>query len=1165
MAWTVDQQNAIDAHGGNILVSAAAGSGKTSVLTERVVKMLTDEKNGIDASQLLAVTFTNAAASEMRARIIKALRERLKSEPGNARVKRQLLMLPAAEICTIDAFCSRLVRENFNLAGVAPDYTLLTANEQTVLESRTADEVAEKLYDGGSEGFLRLAGLLTQDGNDKSIPELIQKLYSFSESYPYPLKWLSSLSEMYNPSQPFEESVWYGVLSHEINNILEDARESYNRALSASCGDEDVKESYADALAGDVSFCTNMSELLENGKWDSLLDGICAFSPEAVRGRKGDAAVRSLTAMFRKAARESVDRAKKLACDLPSLSEHRQDCEYLYPAVSALVEAVREYAHILDSRKAEQNKYGFSDILHFAIKLLVTDGGEKTELACSLSECYREILVDEYQDTNRAQECLFNAISGDRCDIFSVGDVKQSIYGFRQAMPELFTEKKDAWAQYNPALPVFPCSISLKNNFRSRGGITAAVNYVFSRIMSREAGGVDYAGEELAASADYSEKVTPDADFVILDAGFGSSTDERTAGEAQYAAQLIKKTIEQGATVGVRGKERPVTAGDFAILLRKKTGFKAYSDALSAVGIDSVAELSVPFFTTKEISFVMSLLRVINNPLLDVPLAAVLYSDIFGFTADELSDMRLSTPRGRLYSGLLTAASSGSEKARSFLKRLDMYRSLASSGDIMKLIDCIYDDTAVFAFAAAWSNGEQRRRNLLVFKEYAFSYGSDTTGSLSGFVRYLQAIEKCGGAGSGASADSPTDRVHIVSIHKSKGLEYPYVILGGLDKDIYVNDNTTYTFERKCGLGFKILDAGKFCRYKTAPFIAAKTSARSADTSEELRVLYVAMTRAREHLTMLYTVSGGLSNALLARTAVASQHLTAGRVRNAATFGELLLTAFCTHPDAEIIRDELNIKVNITPAQAGMRFMYDSVPEVFGEEKKRFARTAPVDGELLSVLRARTEYTYPHDGLRAALAKRTASSFAEAEGEDVFFAERKPAFITEKLTGGKRGTAVHRYLELCDFKAAAASPESEGARLLSDGKMTDEELSAVDYSAIKSFFASSLGLRILSSPEVLREYEFTVALDAGEVYKQLSGADAREKIMVDGKLDCAFLENGAYVVVDYKTDRVKSSEELIARYSGQLELYKTALEMCSGVRVSGAEIFSLELSESICV
>ncbi len=1168
--WTVPQQNAIDARGMQILVSAAAGSGKTSVLTERVKNILADAENPCSVSELLVVTFTRAAATEMRDRIYTALHETALDDSARADyLLRQMTLLPTADICTIDSFCAKVVKDNFAAADVDVDFAVMDERDVSEITAKALDIVVDALYEENSPEFNTLNTMFLSERDDKALGEIITTLYKYSRSYPNPCLWLDDVREEFNAEKHPAQTSWANVLFKYVS-MFSDFH--YKRLMRCVSFMEDAGNFSNDYILRFTSTAQNLDNLRQaavDKNWDGMVsvirEGVINKVP--ARNYKVDEGVKKLT-------QEAFDELEKdfeslAKHTLPLSVEHKDDCNVLYPVVGKLCEAVKMLTCEMDRLKKENNSYSFDDVLHKCIDLLVKFDGNKwrrTPLAESMRNKYREILIDEYQDTNDAQNIIFEALSRDKQNLYVVGDVKQSIYRFRLASPELFMGLRRDLPEYDGG--IHPSQITLDSNFRSRRGIDESVNYIFKSLMSLDVGEIDYNDREALTfgASWYPEKNTPDMEIICLDCE-GLKSKQSTMAEAECVASYIKHVLDSGVTITTKTGERPIKSSDICVLLRSlKDKVDYYVQALKEQGISSNALVDGDTSDSKEIRVLVSLIKAINNPLMDIPLIAVMLSPVFGFTVDELSQIRLVNTRAELFVCLQKYAEDH-EKAREFLKKLELYRNIAASYPVDEFVEFVLNDTAFEAIYSSADGGERRVNNIKGFLRLSQGFTASGRKGLGAFVRYVDnAVENgnlTGGNNSGA------DGVQFMSIHKSKGLEFPYVIIADCSKGFNKRDSyNSLTLARETGIGLKIRDDDRFTKYHTVSSAATEKAILFGSASEELRVLYVAMTRAKEHLTFICSISGKqlpkrikLNNSL---SLDASGKLHPYGVFKANSISEWVLTAFARHRNCEIIRDIAEFNTE--------RFNGDSFGvdvSYLTEGDYAFNRVLPEteenilpDTALLAELNSKLSYEYPFD-CQGLLAKRTASSTEVHEGKREYFANTKPDFLKKSFSGADRGTAIHKFLELCDFAKAGESVSAEKERLYSEGMLNDKEYSVLDDASLEHFFKSNIGARLLSSELVLKEYEFAFLMKAGELYPHSPRNVSDEEIVVQGKADCAFLENNRLVLVDYKSDNVTDVEAFKARYKPQLDIYSRALTECTGYEVAERYLYSFKLNEFI--
>lgn len=1166
--WTDNQKRAIEARGMQVLVSAAAGSGKTAVLTERVKRILSDTDDKCNVSDILVVTFTRAAAGEMRDRIYKALKKvDFSDKEKNDHIRRQMVLLPTADICTIDSFCAKIVRENFHLAGVGADFIMLDEKDDAQLKKEAVEKVIASLYEENSIAFQDLNKMFLSERDDSMLEEIITTLYDNSRAHSSPWLWLDTILEDFSPEKKPSETSYAKAIFKFLELFIDYHYPRLEKSVEIINSDPDFHPDYVTNFTGSLSKLTVLRHCVQNRDWDGIANAISngLYYYVKIARINGNVANKELTKTVYDAYKD--DAIKLMERTLPTEIEHEKDCKTLYPIVEVLCSAVKSLSNELEKMKKEINAYAFDDILHKCINLLVVqnkDGWEKTDLAKELTEKYKEILIDEYQDTNEAQNMIFEAISRDKNNLYFVGDVKQSIYSFRLASPELFMNLKNTLSDYDGTRK--PSQIILEKNFRSRNGVTSAINYIFSRIMSENVGEIDYDEKEfLYPEAKYFKKSGADTDILFV----GENTDSgENVTEQKAICDYIRRVVNSGVEVvdPETDEVRPVKWKDFCILLRsakKKTA--KYSEELKKVGIPVNAFAEGESVEYKEIKFLISLIKAINNPLMDIELISVMSSPVFGFTVDELSEVRMVNRNCDFYTCLLRC-SENSVKITKFLEKLQLYRNVAAAHPIDEFVRFVVSDTAVGDIYYAVGNGEKRQSNVNGFKKLADDFVASGRGGLSDFVRYIDNAvdnEALKSLGSVTNENS----VKIMSIHKSKGLEFPYVILADCSKPFNRGDSyDALTVSKETGIGLKIRDDERMTKYHTISSFATEKAILFSGMSEELRVLYVALTRAREHLTLVCDVSSKSLKTKIKANNEFSVDLN-GKfhpygVFNASHYTEWLLTAFASHRDCGVIRSISGISMDDFDDDTS--FNIDTVVadccDSFTEENSTIV--TEIDEEFLTTVKKNISYSYPYD-FSGILAKRTASSLeSNAKGED-YFASSKPGFLSDKVVGSDRGTAVHRFLELCDFRNANDNLQQEKNRILNAGYMSEKELEVVDGQKLSAFFDSSVGKRLLNSQHIFKEYEFSVLKKAKDLYNDLPQEALDEEIVVQGKLDCAFVENGKIILIDYKTDKSTKEEYYINTYSPQLRIYSEAIEECTGLNVAEVYVYSFSLDKFI--
>lgn len=1181
--WTKQQQDAIDARRGSVLVSAAAGSGKTAVLTQRVIERITDKENPTSVDRLLIVTFTRAAAQEMRERISDAVSALLKENPSDMNLINQQMLLPGAKISTIDSFCMNLVKENFQLLGISPDFRTAEESELKIIKAAAMDEAVEEMYKEGSADFRTLVELLFKGRDDSNIEEAMNKLYESAMSYPFPKTRIREFSGMFSKEESLSDSSYGKIIMNHLKDNLLYAVENCNEILVSIDGDEILEKIFVDAVSTDKAQCEYILSFIEEGKWDEARKGIMSFSPTRRGNIPKDLKEDILTNRLADMRKKNTDRIRKLSeLMCTSEEEFREDMEFFAPLMKSLTECTLRFMDIFSQTKKEKKLADFSDIAHMALSLLVkeTDEGyESTPFAREISSQFDEILIDEYQDTNKAQDMLFTSVS--RNNLFRVGDVKQSIYSFRQAMPEIFLSLKNSFQLYNREDDNYPAKIILGNNFRSRKGVTDIINFIFTQIMSKESGDIEYDEEEsLVASAKYSEKTEADTELHIIDtANLDKFTENSVICQAKYAADLINRMIADGFTVKDGDGERKATYKDFAVLLRAVGSEKgvSYADVFRKKGIPAFTEVSGKFLMSGEISLAVNILKIIDNPRQDIPLMSVMMSPVFGFSPDEISELRTETKTGvfeedkkaDLYSCLLKMKAS-SEKVTAFLSRIAYWRNLSICLSVSELVNEIYEDTALIPIFDAVDKSGTKRANLMLLCDYAAAYEKSGKCGLTGFLSFIERLrDKKQDMSGSLGISQQADVVRIMTIHKSKGLEFPVCILSGCAGEFNMMDlNENMVISHKEGIGLLRRNPETFEQYKTLCHTAVRLSLKDDLLSEEMRVLYVALTRAREKLIMIYADENPLKKCESMAYSInpSNERLNPVVVKSANSYGKWIVTSLLRHEGARDLREQIGMsEEGVLPCSSPLKVVLSEY-ESEEESRKKPEEKAKADESFLKLIEERAGFRYKYEALSKILTKRAASEVDRDFIDRDYFASSMPTFMYENgLTGAMRGIATHTFIQFADYEKAKLGVKEEIERLVSMGVLSGSQAKGINVKAVEAFFESSLAKRILASEKVMREKKFTIEVPVSEIYPEAGESAKGEMMMIQGIADCAFLENGELVVVDYKTDHIKTEEEFCEKYSSQVLLYKRALEICTGYKVRETLLYSFYLGKEIRV
>ena len=1160
--WTDDQKNAIKASGGSILVSAAAGSGKTAVLVERLIKKITDREKPIDADKFLVVTFTKAAASEMRSRVLKRLRELLKDSPTDNFLQHQILLLEKAQICTMDSFFSNIVRENFEQLGVSP--TLRVAEETLLgqISDEVLDAVLEEKYKQNDEKFTDLVRYFG-DEDDRNLKKEVLNVYRKIRSFPFPFKWLDEQLSLYQSDTPVNETDWGRFILQKIRKGVEFCIQLLDRMMLFAESDTGIYNAYSPACLSDVQGLKELYNVCQNDNWNDVYYALNNFNfmnlKPAPRG--SDEFVKERFGELRRLLKTEVDNLKKLICCTEE--NYILDMKTQAKIIEALFDLIKEFYLKLDEEKRELNIADFSDFAYFTLQLVADENGNPTEFAKRFSMQFDEILLDEYQDTNLLQDLIFKCVSKNCENLFFVGDLKQSIYRFRNADPTVFMEKKSNFIPYGSG--DFPAYITLSKNFRSREGVTEGINAVFSRVMSYELGDVNYTDDEkLNCGAEYPkiENNSPETALQIIDTKEDDSDDHRIVIEARETARRIAKMIKDKTPVTENGELRPCRGEDFAILLRSgNNGISdIYASALKEENIDADTESCAGYFSSREVSVMLSLLKVLDNPICDTELSAVLLSPMFSFSFDELSSLFVYNPNKSLYASLLLEAERGKKKAKNFIKIFKALREKSAVIGVQKLIQYIYDTTDFIEVVSNMSNSAVREANLKLLLKYALDFESSGSNGLSNFVSYISSlIEADKDFEVATPAISASQAVKIMTIHKSKGLEYPIVIVANCSKKHNFRDLTKdVIINSKLGMGIKFIDREKLLKYETVPYVAVKNYEKQNLLSEEMRLLYVAMTRAKEKLILNITETN-LESKLTKK--IESYLDSSGNVEPYAaskgmSYSDWLLLAFLPFSDFNPIKKKYGCVAKQKEGCPLDILLLTDKEEPPVEKKKKKAQK---DDAMLKTLKDRIYYEYPYKNDTVIPAKLSVTEITHKGNGEVILSA--PKFMAESgFTPTQKGTIFHRALQFADFALGKEDAQKELDRLIEKGYISSAEAEAIDIEKLKAFFNSPLTERILNADRVLREYKFFDTISANE-----AGYEGDSEVLIQGIADCVLEENQKGVLIDFKTDVVSNGQVLKKRYQKQMELYRRTLKNIFPNGMDECILYSVHLGEEITI
>lgn len=1177
MGWTKEQEQVITARGSNLLVSAAAGSGKTAVLVERIITRLTEDKPPLDVDQLLVVTFTEAAAAEMKERIRNAIERKLEEDPDNAHLQRQATLIHHARITTIHSFCLSVIRDYFHSIDLEPGFRIMEEGERKLLMQEVMEELLEGEYEKGEQSFTNFVEMAASGKDDRKVEELILELFEFSRSNPNPEEWLHGSIREYEQTEddewdslPFVKRVmeYAGAALENMEQELFYAREL--------CNQSDGPGAYEDTIGMDLNIIRGLRREDSFQGLQKKISGV-SFGRLAVNR---DKSVSEEKIVAVKAIREQV---KKELSGLreqffyEAVTELKEDIKQAEPFVKELVRLSIAFGHAFEEKKRGSGVIDFGDMEQYALQIL-----KKEEIAEEYRKKYEEIMIDEYQDSNLIQETLLMQISRmshGEYNVFMVGDVKQSIYRFRLSRPELFMEKYETYENEEAARKR---RIDLHKNFRSRGEVLNAVNFIFYQIMTKTLGKIEY--DEKAAlytGAEFEEKPGFDTEFLLIEEGELLEAKEL---EARAVAGRIKELLRTTEVFDKEsGQYRKAAFKDVVILLRSLKGWTdVFAKVLNEEGIPTFCGTKEGYFQTREISLLIDYLKILDNEKQDLPLTAVLSSWFGGMTNEELAQIRCEYPEGPFYQACMDyAKEKQDEKLSVFFEQIHRFREIVPYTAIHELLERIVSETGYREYVYALPGGVQRKANLDMLIEKAKEYECSSYKGLFHFLRYVEQLQKYQvDYGEANTSDEMSDTVRLMSIHKSKGLEFPIVIVSGMGKKFNNQDiQKMVVIHQDLGIGAEAVYLKERMQISTFLKRMIQNEIRLENLGEELRVLYVAFTRAKEKLIVTGTLKN-IEEKINQFARVKEQKELAfsfGVLQKAASYMDFLIPA--------LVRLEKKVPIQ-TEILTEEEILMESVME---EERQKITRDDIISIDPRHVYeegirRQLTEsfrFRYPYEIERNWNRKFSVSELKKAafpedlEGEEMFLYHKPeeeivPAFRkgTEELQGAQRGTAYHKLLELLDFSEnyTEESLEKTICCLVKEEKIDKDAAQAVDRKDILLFLRSDCACRIQRAArkgKLKKEQPFVLGVDAGRIYSDYEEDRGKELILVQGIIDLFFEEEGEIVLLDYKTDRVRTEKELVERYRIQLEYYQEALEKSLRKKVKEKLIYSFALGREI--
>ncbi|MGA9225359.1 MAG: helicase-exonuclease AddAB subunit AddA [Mesobacillus sp.] len=1217
--WTEDQWKAIMASGQDILVAAAAGSGKTAVLVERIINKITSEHDPIDVDELLVVTFTNASAAEMRHRIGEALEKAIDANPNSIHLKKQLSLLNRASISTLHSFCLDVIRKYYYLIDVDPGFRIADETEGQLLRDEVIEDLFEEEYGkADNQPFFNLVDAFTNDRSDEGLKDIIADLFDFSRSNPSPDEYLDSIVSMYDAagSSSIEDLPFMKVLMNDIELQLQGAKQLLEQGL-------EIARMPGGPAPRAVNFTDDLHvvETLLNAKdhsWSELYEAMQLAKFDRAKTCKGDDFDKQMVDK----AGKLRDRAKKIVQDMKSElfarrpESFQKDMQEMKPVIAVLIDLVKEFSRRFGEVKQERGLVDFSDLEHYTLAILTKqhelEGGEPayaampSEAALAYRRKFKEVLVDEYQDTNMVQEAILQLVTSDgesTGNMFMVGDVKQSIYRFRLAEPNLFLGKYNRFTADGEQTGL---KIDLAKNFRSRSEILDGTNYLFKQIMGVKVGEIHYdENAELKKGAPYPDDESFPVELLLIDKGNAGSAESEAAEEneadstefdaddleqsqleARLMAKHIKEMVEErrGVYNPKTKASKPVNYRDIVILLRSMTWAPQIMEEFKQQGIPIYANLSTGYFQATEVAVMLSLLKVIDNPYQDIPLAAVLRSPIVGLNEEELAVIRISQKRGAFYEALTTFCQkkptaeqeSLHEKTRSFFDRLKNWRTVARQGSVSDLIWQLYRETRFFDFAGGMPGGKQRQANLRALYDRARQYEATSFRGLFRFLRFIERMRERGDdLGAARALGEQEDVVRIMTIHSSKGLEFPVVFAAGLARNFNTMDlKKFYMLDKEFGFAAKYINPEKRISYPSLPQLAFRRKHKMEMLAEEMRVLYVALTRAKEKLYLIGSVKDAEKTISKWQDEASHPEWLLSEYLRASASGYIdwIGPAVIRHRDCDSFRgseastapvDEITShpsrwKIETITAEEVATYAdetieeHESLMDLVAEGKP-----VNIDSALSEEVRNQLSWNYH---FREAATHRSKQSVTELKRNHETRDEEsgtqmirrftkpilnRPRFMQEKkLTPAERGTAMHMVMQHIDL----TKPVNELSLDLQLEKMVESELlfpeqrEAIEKKWILAFFETEIGRRLLNAQKVSREVPFYLSLPANEVYPDWQGEN--EPIFIQGVVDCIFQDEKGTVLLDFKTDGIHD------RYKGGFEQAKSILEERYRIQIS---------------
>ena len=1209
--WTEEQAEAIYYEGSDILVSAAAGSGKTAVLVERIIQKVINKENPLNIDEMLVATFTNAAAAEMRNRIGDTLEKSLADDPTSQHLKKQLSLLQHASISTLHSFCMKIVRENAYLLDLDPEFSLTDDIEATLIKEDVIDSMFEDWYgkeEAERDAFFAVVDRFSNDRNDLELGELIINLYTFAVQNPWPEEWLNQVAENYFIPEEWNEAnlSWVTLLKEDLKEELISMLKGTEVAMDV-INTSDGPYHYAEAIQADQLLIQEALEKLDH--WDELQTFMKTSKFKRLSGKRIECNEdkKDEVKQVRKVYQDSW---KKMSEEwfARSLAGHVSDMQEMYPVIKTVIELVLEFSERFTKAKQAKTIIDFSDLEHYSLMILKDDTSTPDKIipsrvAKEYQNKFKEVLVDEYQDINHVQETIISLVSDDtnQGNRFMVGDVKQSIYRFRHADPTLFLEKYKAYSN-NPELGK---KIDLAKNFRSRADVLTGTNYVFRQILDEAVGEITYdeASELIYANDSYDDAPleNDETELILIDRdaqGYEENDEKAELEKAQTEGRAYAKKIKEW--LGTQDmpplqvidsetkQQRDIQYRDIVILQRSKTDVPVIVEELKKQGIPVYGELKTGYFEAIEIQVMLNMLRVIDNPYQDIPLASILHSPIVGLNEEELAKIRILKPKSSYYEALHEYKKLNqdeiTERIERLLEQIILFKNIAKEGELSELIWRIYGETAYYDFVGGIPGGRQRQANLRALYDRAKGYEKSSYRGLFRFLRFIERMKELDkDLGTAPALSEQEDVVKILSIHQSKGLEFPVVIVGNISKNFNFMDLwKKYLLDKDLGFASKYINPEKRITYATLYYRAMQTEVKRKLIAEEMRVLYVAMTRAKEKLVLIGNVNS-LEKAVEKWHGVIEEEewiLPTHERKSAKSYLDWIGRSIIRHEDTEILRmtseaepvnedifkDESNWKVEVMHASE-LNIETEKQIQSSTEISEAIQNWEPLEmknEDFNTEVDKRLSYTYPYSEAVNTRAKQSVTEIKrQQEIEDLYSSRdilkpsrspitKRPLFMQAKqeLTAAEKGTAMHAVMQYLPFDQKLRKQEIKKSvdKMVEKSLILPEAAITIDVEAIERFYQTDLAEKMVDSTNLEKEIPFMFTQKASEIYQDWQ-SETDEKVVVQGIIDCLFEYENEWYIVDYKTDLIseklvteKTITELKGRYEVQINLYKQAIE-----------------------